>query len=255
MTRSPRTPKTTVSLSESISRQLNLYALAATAAGVGLVGSAQPSAAKIVYTPAHQKIPLPSTFLLDLNHDGITDFKLVNSSATSYHGGRDVRLEVRPAVPNNEILGPSSTLGHHLAAALRAGAKVGPKKTFSPRNRTMALWFKVVSTSTDIGYYGQWVKSGQGVRNRYLGLSFDINGKTHFGWARLTVTVTHNGYPVFTGLLTGYAYETIPGKAIIAGKTKGSEVITVQPASLGHLAAGASVIPAWRVRQTAVTTH
>jgi len=29
--------------------------------------------------------------------------------------------------------------------------------------------------------------------------------------------------------LTGYAYETIPNKAIIAGKTKGLHVVTVQP--------------------------
>jgi hypothetical protein len=46
--------------------------------------------------------------------------------------------------------------------------------------------------------------------------------------------------------LSGYAYETIPNKAIIAGKTIGRDVITVQPGSLGHLAAGASAIPAWR---------
>jgi hypothetical protein len=40
--------------------------------------------------------------------------------------------------------------------------------------------------------------------------------------------------------LTGYAYETIPNKPIIAGKTKGPDVFTVQPGSLGHLARGAS---------------
>jgi len=39
-------------------------------------------------------------------------------------------------------------------------------------------------------------------------------------------------------LLTGYAYETIPNKAIITGKTKGPDMITVQPGSLGALAAG-----------------
>jgi len=49
-----------------------------------------------------------------------------------------------------------------------------------------------------------------------------------------------------TATLTGYAYESVPGKPIITGKTKGPDVATVQPASLGHLAAGASGIPAWR---------
>jgi hypothetical protein len=55
--------------------------------------------------------------------------------------------------------------------------------------------------------------------------------------------------------MTGYAYETMPGKAIVAGKTKGADVTTVYPATLGHLAAGASAIPAWRVKRTATTTH
>jgi len=49
-----------------------------------------------------------------------------------------------------------------------------------------------------------------------------------------------------TATLTGYAYETIPNKPIIAGKTHGKDVITLQDASLGHLAAGASAILAWR---------
>jgi hypothetical protein len=56
-------------------------------------------------------------------------------------------------------------------------------------------------------------------------------------------------------VITGYAYETIPDKPIITGKTKGPDVITIQPATLGHLAAGASAIPVWRVKQTAATTH
>jgi hypothetical protein len=34
---------------------------------------------------------------------------------------------------------------------------------------------------------------------------------------------------------TGYAYETIPNKPIITGKTKGPDVITLDPARLGHL--------------------
>ncbi len=59
---------------------------------------------------------------------------------------------------------------------------------------------------------GPWLN----VKNRYLGLKFIIKGKDHFGWARLTTTGR-------IALLTGYAYETIPNKPIIAGKTKGPE--------------------------------
>jgi hypothetical protein len=61
------------------------------------------------------------------------------------------------------------------------------------------------------------------------------------------------------GTLTGYAYETIPNKPIIAGKTEGPDESsvdeanpatlnepTLQPSSLGLLAMGATGLPAWR---------
>jgi hypothetical protein len=52
------------------------------------------------------------------------------------------------------------------------------------------------------------------------------------------------GYSI-KGVFTGYAYETVPNKPISTGKTKGPDVVS-SPASLGHLAAGAASIPAWR---------
>jgi len=55
---------------------------------------------------------------------------------------------------------------------------------------------------------------------RYLGLEFSISGEVHFGWARLNVSCKE--LHVFASL-TGYAYETIPNKPIIAGQTKGTD--------------------------------
>jgi hypothetical protein len=49
--------------------------------------------------------------------------------------------------------------------------------------------------------------------------------------------------------LTGYAYETIPNKPIITGKIKGPDVITLEPATLGRLAQGASGISTWREKK------
>ena len=83
------------------------------------------------------------------------------------------------------------------------------------------------------------------VTDRYLGLKFVVNGNTHYGWARLSVS---SGF--VTATLTGYAYETIPNKSIITGKTKGADIVTIQDASLGHLARGASAMQAWRVRES-----
>ena len=78
---------------------------------------------------------------------------------------------------------------------------------------------------------GLWLHA----KNRYLGLKVVIAGKAHFGWARLSVSCPSN---LVVGVLTGYAYETIPNKPIIAGQTKKPGVIAVQPSTLGELAIG-----------------
>jgi hypothetical protein len=92
------------------------------------------------------------------------------------------------------------------------------------------------------------------VSNRYLGLKFMIKGKTHYGWARLTVTRSNI---TVTATLTGYAYETIANKPIITGKTKGPEESSIEPpnpvashaptsAMLGVLAMGSPGLFIWR---------
>ena len=74
------------------------------------------------------------------------------------------------------------------------------------------------------------------VKHRYLGFRFQIKGKAHYGWARLNVTGSGLGTIVAT--MTGYAYETIAKKAIVAGKTDGTEDTVDQLDTLDVLALG-----------------
>jgi hypothetical protein len=230
-------PRSVANLSESVQHRLNMYALVATTAGVGVLASPQSAEAKIVYTPANITISPNTTFPLDLNHDGFNDFSIVNTSYGNAHSFQ-AYLSVRQLWSQNRVW------GSHYASALRAGVLIGPVGRFTNGNyKRMGGYF--ISSNNQTGYFGPWANGGKGVRNRYLGLKFIKPGKSkvYFGWARLTVSTKK---PHIFAKLTGYAYETIPGKAIIAGKTKGPDVSTVNPASLGHLAAGASAIPAWR---------
>jgi hypothetical protein len=64
--------------------------------------------------------------------------------------------------------------------------------------------------------HGSW----NDVKNRYLGLRFNLKQKTHYGWARLNISCNPKNRRI-TALLTGYPYETIPNKPIVTGKTKG----------------------------------
>jgi hypothetical protein len=217
------------SLASSLERRLNGYALAASAAGVGMLALAQTAEAKIIYTPTHVKVT--NGLGLDLNNDGINDF----SFATSTTLANGFSVDVKPAYSNNLIWGKHwySNLGW--ASALRAGATIRASKKFQASHTIMCL-----TTHFGSGLFGPWWYA----HNRYLGLEFQINGQAHYGWARLNFKSCE--FHEVSGTLTGYAYETVPNKSIKTGKTHGPDVITVHDASLGHLARGASAIPAWR---------
>ena len=236
MEQSSSLPRTPINLSDSTRKRLNAYALAASAAGVSTLALAQPAEARIIYTPAHVKFDRNTEALIDLNHDGITDFHVINNFS-NFGNRNSYRLFVSAyGVPN-------SMLGKEDASALVAGAQIGPKQHFTNINTSMAHFYTYsgrVTTSS-----GPW----KNVKNRYLGLKFQIKGKTHYGWARLSATMHRNGIFGISALLTGYAYETVPNKPIIAGKTKGPDTVTVEPATLGHLAHGATV------KTISATTH
>jgi hypothetical protein len=235
----PRSPRVRIAtkLPKSIYQQLNMYAFAATAAGVGMLALAPPAAGKIVYTPTQEQIPpgFGTGLYLDLNHDGISDFSFVNFySRTSSQIG----LWISPINASNEVF---SNKG--FAAALPAGVKIGPKGNFHRRAID-------VMASDDL-FHSRCAGPWKEAHKRYLGLKFIIRGKTHFGWARLNVSCVY--LHAISATVTGYAYETIPNKPIVTGQTKGLDV--VEPATLGHLARGAAGGPNWRVKQIAETSH
>ena len=215
----------------NLEKNLAAYMAAAGAAGVGVLAVAPPAQAKVVYTPVNVTIGENSQYLLDLNHDGVNDFSFSHFA----YGNWDHFYANGLAA--NRIFGNGS------ASALRFGVPIGPNGHFSH----FGLIEKSGATSGSNNDFGKWLN----VQNRYLGLQFSINGQTHYGWARLTVK---SG---IVGTLTGYAYETIPNKRILAGQTSGPEVAGVvkgeellmpreRPQSLGMLARGADGLAIWR---------
>jgi len=234
-------PRKTFEISDSLNRQLNTYALAASAAGVSVLALARASEAKVVYTETHQVTHTGFPLYIDLNHDGIKDFVL----RTTYYVGSSGFVGLNASGyrnMNNAVAGrrfSRSSYFFSAAYALPAGARIGPKRKFPVHHPFMAEeLFNRVHTS-QYSDLGPWAGKGKGVRDRYLGLKFVVHGKVHYGWARLSVTLGHHRqYGDVSGTLTGYAYETVPNKAIIAGQITGPNVITLQPEALGSLARG-----------------
>ncbi|HXM22470.1 MAG TPA: hypothetical protein VN948_14535 [Terriglobales bacterium] len=258
MKRSPQASETSFVLSQSLQRRLNTYAFAASAAGVSMLALAQPSQAKVVYTKAHQVIGQNGVYNLDLNHDGTVDFLIQEWDNGAFSSSNALLAD---AALGNAVRG--SKVGfRYLAAALQRGAPIGPKRRFITGGNNGEVMVSITHFTTGGTSYinGFWAN----VRNRYLGLKFKIDGKTHYGWARLSVQLQQ--FHV-TATLTGYAYETIPNKEISAGQTdsgadgslaspnlpnsdtSGSGASVVNPSdspqstSLGALALGAQSVP------------
>jgi hypothetical protein len=82
-----RSARVAADLSASVHHQLNMYVLAASAAGVGMLALAQAANAKIIYTPAHHVIRKNGHLNIDLNHDGAPDFTVFNSQFFSKSRG------------------------------------------------------------------------------------------------------------------------------------------------------------------------
>jgi hypothetical protein len=263
-----RTPS---KLPRSVSQRLDAYAVAAAAAGnsdvcglrigsshhshwpylvggVGMLGLGLtvPAEAKIVYTPAHHVINRANsgtlvTYPVDLNHDGIADvvFEQYGGIGLNPMGGFSIFKAVTP-VNGIEV----GTMGHGWATAMKTGAHIGHAKQF----RQAAYMAFANRSGTETHQGGYWFNS----EPRYLGVAFQIKGKTHYGWVRLKNS-SYDGATV-----TGYAYETIPGKSMKAGQKKSKDDARVeepnasgsssssQSATLGALAMGAPGLSIWR---------
>lgn len=240
MKRSLRASETSFVLSQSLQRRLNMYALAAGAASVGVLAVAQPSEAKVVSTKTHQVIGYNGVYNLDLNHDGIVDFLIQELDLGAYPSSNFLFAD---AALGNAVEGNKSGF-RYLAGALPFGASIGPNQEFIVGGNSAGMVSIQHFTTGGTSYvHGYWVN----VRNRYLGLKFQIDGQTHYGWARLSVQ-RHRYH--LTAVLSGYAYETIPNKEIRAGQTSGGAddasfipssptSDTPQSSSLGALALGA----------------
>ncbi|MGA7291283.1 MAG: hypothetical protein WBW53_00810 [Terriglobales bacterium] len=276
---SARQSRKTFKISDSLNRQLNTYARVAAAAGVSVLALAGASEAEVVYTEANQVTHAGFPLYIDLNHDGIKDFLL---HTMYYPGSSGLEIGLNAAgIGSNRVagrlLGSSGGYFFSAASALPAGARIGPKGNFSVRYPLMAVEIFNRDGGSQYSDLGPWAHKGKGLRNRYLGLKFIVDGEVHYGWARLSVTLGHHRVlGDVSGTLTGYAYETIADKPIIAGRITGADVIMEQPdqeqdtegsaeqpgpaalaqpgqnpAMLGMLARGSGALSMWRQKQSA----
>jgi hypothetical protein len=220
--------------SQNFESRLSAYAMAAGAAGVGLLAAALPAEAEVVFTPAHT-IFTTGTLFIDLNNDGLKDFALtIYNWSTS-----DRRLVVSGLNAQNGALGYSSGPSYP-PFALKSGSPIPP-------TRSGGFWQREApAANVGVSIFGTAITGPfPNVGARYLGLQFVINGEIHYGWAAIKVkgraTTAHSAEIQVT--LLGYAYETVANESILAGQRSGAGDVKMSdpipgPGSLGVLAHG-----------------
>jgi hypothetical protein len=207
-----------------------MYALAASAAGVGALALVQSAEAKIVYTPASVKLSPGDTYRLDLNDDGRTDFSILDRSCVPVSSGSCLSFVAEKANTGNSAMGSP---GHPpFALALRLGSMIGGSSAHLYPGKALLAGVFNPGTYCSGGVFGPWREAV----DCYLGFKFQIKRETHYGWARLSVLFSSETHYHFQTVLTGYAYESVPNKPLIAGQTTGKNV--VRAATLGDLALG-----------------
>jgi hypothetical protein len=227
-------------LSDILNRHVTAYVVAAGAAGVtvaAMAASAETPQGPIVFTPANVSLGgLGSThFNIDLNHDGIPDFRLemTNTRWVSSGGGGNGARGSFWEIP----YGGNGAMPRPLAK----GGLIGTSGGFDSRDRL--AWGRSVNHSGHGGYSsgGPWAKSAA---NSYLGVRFLIDGETHYGWVRMTVSASPSN---IGATVTGYAYNTVANQPLRAGEgAKKPTGAGLHPASLGALSLGAVGIALWR---------
>jgi hypothetical protein len=188
-----------------------------------------------------------SQLILDVNNDGQEDFFLQLGRGSDFSSGRFAVYGNAAAFgvnASNQVF--SGTSDHQKwDANLKLGANVGPGARLAQPERMATC---AVFTNSHFSS-GPW----RNVTNGYLGLKFVVNGETHYGWARVTITGGCGDYRL---TLSGYAYETVPNQPVLAGLlnyVQSSSPIPTppahtnpEPASLGALAMGAPGLSIWR---------
>jgi len=212
-----RAPKRALTpLSPNANKYLIGYSLAAAAAGVSIAAAATPAEAEIIYTPKAGSFS-SGHLLIDLDQNGSADFDLAihTQHFTSFFGSYQLgRLNIGAESANGSVIASNGS-----AAALMSGGVIGSARNFRNVHDRRGHMFQIrsgrtFSSGVSFRYAtGNWNHT----TNRFLGMRFQINGETHYGWLRLSVQ--QRGRYTIVATINGFAYETTPNQSLLAGQT------------------------------------
>jgi hypothetical protein len=158
------------------------------------------SVAQVVYTDVNPDSLVTSQYELDLNNDGTPEFLIEKTT--------DSGIDIVQAIG---LSNQDSLIGYYAGfpaitgypSALSSNEVIDGTSTFVDEG-VMGGDHELIMEDAD------WPDGF----NRYLGLKFNINGETHYGWAKIKISTD---YVAFT--ITEYAYNATAEEAINSGIT------------------------------------
>lgn len=140
------------------------------------------------------------TRAIDLNGDGVDDAVFRNfGNEFAVYSTLSSSIAGIPTIPPNQ---------NHFAAPLGSGSIIGNSLESSFHwNEGYSGLISVVLIGMETYKSGLW-----GSMEAYVGVQFDIEGQSHFGWILVDTPFDTGG-----GIIKAFAYESEPGVPIVAG--------------------------------------
>jgi hypothetical protein len=219
--------KTPAQLSASLARELNAYAVAATAAGVAVLACATPATASPICKNLSTELFQSSTFPLNPANQNAAPFNIAQTTFSYYLGttGVSTLLWLNRGFFTPNTAGAKVLLGaKDFPSDMVPGAEIGPGGKFG-KGASYGLLF-TYGKGNFSGHGGGTLSKHRGnmslTQKSYVGFQFSQAGKAHYGWARLGVTFHDHRLRTVLRIL-GYGYESNPDTAIAAGSCDSPE--------------------------------
>lgn len=157
-----------------------------------------------IIRPDLSHIPSIGYETIDLDGNGVYDFRLFTEVDQRSYGSLLYRTVVYSISPGNEFLTDKQTTYdgyYYFCTPKHEGDKIDSNSTdFKP-----FAFFSYERELSDVGINGEG--------EQYLGFRFKIGPATHYGWARVYVSERHD-----TLIFKEYAFEKNPDTEIIVGE-------------------------------------
>ncbi|MEO6347920.1 MAG: T9SS type A sorting domain-containing protein [Aquaticitalea sp.] len=179
-----------------LSRKLLKYG----AMSAAVMGIADASG-QIIYTDIADVTLTPGGtefFNLDIDANGVDDYQVTNNSSGAF------LLPINSV--GTAIGGPNGFIG--FAPSYAYPSNLAANVAVDANNNIVSSGGTLVFGACD--YVSAWCG---GVTDGYLGLVLDINGATHYGWARLDLAADRS-----TLVIKDYAYNSVAGESILTGQ-------------------------------------